>query len=71
MCSPQGQLRFGPGDSVSKYNFEKFSLHLFSCQKGPEHGGSWRKERTKLGPVIMIMTLMSRDDTADSELSSY
>lgn len=47
-----------------KYVFEKFSLHLFSCQKGFGGIGDWQKERANLRPIIML-TLMNPDNIAD------
>jgi hypothetical protein len=44
-----------------KYVFEKFRLHLFSCQKDSEDAGDWWEEKTKLG-VEIILTLMSPDN---------
>lgn len=41
-----------------RYVYEKLSLYLFSCPKGPGQLGAWRKERTKVEFVI-ILTLIS------------
>lgn len=59
-------MQFWPRDIVSKYSFEKFSLHLFPTQKDLELVGNWRKEKTKWGFAIIILTLMNLDNTMDS-----